>query len=256
MNKKLVGIVFVVMLGAILTESYFLLVQPNQTPPDAENKSGSTSETPSSSSENSTIDSRSSAGTSTSSQTSIDLSNGKSGGDSVSFVPAVPEFTVELVDTSYDVPKTYSTDPYTGKQVTHQGYNVARRTIEVRIKNEPFTPYIDSDGRNIIFYYNIRIKGHYVEWNSEFGIYNIGEMPKQSNSEYTVISYNSERGRIYTFTLGWVSRYIEVSPGGELDFQVKALVGYACEGSIGAMIPSVFSGKESDWSPTKNLEIP
>ena len=33
--------------------------------------------------------------------------------------PSVPEFTVALVDTSYDVPTTYSTDPYTGKQLTH-----------------------------------------------------------------------------------------------------------------------------------------
>jgi hypothetical protein len=69
--------------------------------------------------------------------------------------PSVPEFTVELLDTSLDVPTTYSTDPYTGDPVTHEGYHVARRTIEVRIKNQPFT---DGDGRNK-FYYNIRIKG-------------------------------------------------------------------------------------------------
>ena len=103
--------------------------------------------------------------------------------------PSVPEFTVELVDTSYDVPTTYSTDPYTGDTVTHKGYHVARRTIEVRIKNQPFTPFTDSGGQEIKFYYNIRIKGHYEEWGIEQdGVYDYGQMRTQSNSEYTVIS--------------------------------------------------------------------
>jgi hypothetical protein len=38
--------------------------------------------------------------------------------------PSVPEFTLVLVDSSYDVPTTYSIDPYTGDNVTHNGYHV------------------------------------------------------------------------------------------------------------------------------------
>jgi hypothetical protein len=38
--------------------------------------------------------------------------------------PSVPEFTLVLVDSSYDVPTTYSIDPYTGENVTHNGYHV------------------------------------------------------------------------------------------------------------------------------------
>jgi len=164
---------------------------------------------------------------------------------------------VELVDTSYDVPTTYSTDPYTGKQVTHQGYHVARRTIEVRIKNQPFTSYTDGEGREIKFYYNIRIKGHYVEWGSEFdNVYYPYQMPTQSNSEYTVISYNSDRSHPYSFYLERTSRMLEVSPEGQIDLQVKALVGSASEGSVLAGFPSLFTGKESDWSATQTITIP
>jgi hypothetical protein len=59
--------------------------------------------------------------------------------------PSVPEFTLKFIDTSYDVPSTTTTttDPYTGKQTvtTHDGYHVQNGTIDVKIKNQPFTPY-------------------------------------------------------------------------------------------------------------------
>lgn len=168
--------------------------------------------------------------------------------------PSVPEFTVALVDASYDVPTTYSIDPYTGKQVAHGGYHVARRAIEVKIKNQLFTPFTDSDGHEIKFYYNIRIKGHYEEWGSVAVIYNYGQMPRQSNSEYTVISYNSSSTGRYSFDLTSVSRTLEVSPNGEVDFQVKALVGHPSEGNI--YFPTIFSGEESDWSATQTVTIP
>ena len=51
--------------------------------------------------------------------------------------PSLPEFTVKLVEHSYDVPTTYSIDKYTGENVTHSGYHVENKTIEVSIKN-PF----------------------------------------------------------------------------------------------------------------------
>lgn len=44
--------------------------------------------------------------------------------------PAVPEFTLVLVDSSYDVPTTYSIDPYTGENVTHHGYHVEEKKSE------------------------------------------------------------------------------------------------------------------------------
>jgi hypothetical protein len=125
----------------------------------------------------------------------------------------------------------------------------------VKIKNQQFTPYTDSDGRNIKFYYNIRIKGHYTEWDDLHNVYNVDEMPTQSDSEYTVISYDSQG--IYTFILGTTCRSREVSPNGTLDFQVQALIGYTCDTVIGAGWHGwVFTGEKSGWSETQTLTIP
>ncbi|MCL2359969.1 hypothetical protein, partial [Candidatus Bathycorpusculum sp.] len=38
--------------------------------------------------------------------------------------PAIPEFTLRFVDNSYDVPPTFSKDPFTGKnEMTQEGYH-------------------------------------------------------------------------------------------------------------------------------------
>ncbi|MCL5876513.1 MAG: hypothetical protein M1540_01715, partial [Candidatus Bathyarchaeota archaeon] len=66
--------------------------------------------------------------------------------------PSIPEFTLKYVDLSYDVPVTTSIDQYTGKTVTIQGYHVENRTIQLTIKNQPFTSYIEN-GQNISFYF-------------------------------------------------------------------------------------------------------
>ena len=55
--------------------------------------------------------------------------------------PSVPEFTVKFVDFSYYVPTTTSIDPYTGQNITNQGYYVENRTIELSINNQPFNSY-------------------------------------------------------------------------------------------------------------------
>ena len=83
--------------------------------------------------------------------------------------PSVPEFSVAYVDHSYNVPVTHwtTTDPYTGEQITHSsgGEHVDNRTIDVTIRNQPFTPYIDSSNSTVYLYYNIRSKGHFENWN-------------------------------------------------------------------------------------------
>ena len=61
--------------------------------------------------------------------------------------PSVPEFSLKYIDLSYDVPPTYGIDQYTGKTViTQDGYRVDNRSIQFTIKNQPFTPYMDSSG--------------------------------------------------------------------------------------------------------------
>ena len=77
--------------------------------------------------------------------------------------PSVPEFTVKYLDNSYDVPPTYEINQFTGNQIVKSdGYHVDKRTIEFTIKNQDFPPYQDSDGNNIILYYNFN---QYVYFN-------------------------------------------------------------------------------------------
>lgn len=235
MNKKIIGIVLAVMLSILLIESYVLFNLPKQ----ALN------------SETGTSDSTSSAVTSPSLNELSELSNNtvNPAGSEVSFVPAVPEFTVALVNNSYDVPATVSIDPFTGEKVTHPGYRVENRSIEIRIKNQPFTPYV-SNGRNITLYYNVSIKGHYEEhW--EY-IYNPDDMPTISNSEHTVIPYESEGG---AFHLTPACKLLRVPIGGQVDFRVEALIGYIHAEAIGSTSGWFFSGKTSGWSGTQTLTI-
>jgi hypothetical protein len=165
--------------------------------------------------------------------------------------PSVPEFTVKFVDSSYDVPTTYSIDPYTGANVTHPSYHVDNRTIELTIKNQPFVSSNDG-GWDTSFYYNVRTKGHYAEnWTIVYSP-DLG-YPTQSNSDYTVISYALDEN-VYPF-------WDELSSGAQVDFQVQAMVGAVHRGYNPnttdqlLMFPWVFEGETSGWSNTQTLTV-
>jgi hypothetical protein len=175
--------------------------------------------------------------------------------------PSVPEFNVNYVDRSYDTQPTYGYDQYTGKNViTKQSQHVDNRTIEIKIKNQPFTPFTDQNGNNINLLYNVRYKGSFgQEWSSMFGErsewansgtidpYGTYGYPTQdSSSQYTTIS----------FSLYW--NMVE----GQLDIQVEALVGYtnrtvdpAREHILWSVYLYNFSGEESGWSNTQTVTI-
>ena len=76
--------------------------------------------------------------------------------------PSVPEFTLKYVDNSYDVaPKTTSsTDPYTGKvtSTTIQGYHVQNRSVEIIIKNQQFTSYLNENGSRVYLLMTLNLK--------------------------------------------------------------------------------------------------
>ena len=161
--------------------------------------------------------------------------------------PSTPEFSVAYVDHSYDVPITHwtTTDPYTGAQVTHSsgGEHVDNRTIDVTIKNQPFTPYQDSTTSNQIvnLYYNIRSKGHFEDWS---GASARGQSRVQAYaSATTVVSFNIA--------------YWDVPQGGQIDFQVQAVFSYVNSTYSG----SCFTGSQtivvgqSGWSNTQTLTI-
>ena len=86
--------------------------------------------------------------------------------------PSIPEFTVKLVAYPYDVPPTPPTtsttiDPYTGEEhvITNPGkpgYRVENRSVEITIRNQPFTEF-KLDNNHISFFYSMSYKGHYEE---------------------------------------------------------------------------------------------
>jgi hypothetical protein len=179
--------------------------------------------------------------------------------------PSVPEFTVEYVDRSYDVPPTYEIDQYTGENVTVKyGYHVENRSIEFTFKNQPFAPYTDSSGNNIQLYYNFRFKGNYGEaWtyypedsNGRSVIHYGGGIQVDdtqlypplypaSNSDYTVV----------LLRLGLLGPPVgsqEIPDGVEVDFQAQALIGYFDRNDYGYYI---FTGESSDWSNTQTITI-
>ncbi len=169
--------------------------------------------------------------------------------------PSIPEFTIDIVDNSYDVPVTYTyeIDRFTGEErrISHGGYHVENKSIVFTIKNQPFTPYRTADGNITFLAYDVRVKGHYEEaWTNVDHI-------NPSNGEYTTKSYTlGENSDIYMLR--------DASSGGEVDFQVQTLIGYSYEVDdvYSRLFYQYFSpekhfvGEKSNWSNTQTIKIP
>jgi hypothetical protein len=119
--------------------------------------------------------------------------------------PSVPEFTVKLVAHPYDVPTTYTTDPYTGENITYPGYHVENRSIESTIKNQPSVW-----GENYTLYYNVRVKGYFEKNWTELQSHSA-----QSDSKYTVLSLP-----------------VYYPPKAQVDFQVEAIIIHSYENRV------------------------
>jgi hypothetical protein len=164
----------------------------------------------------------------------------------------VPEFTVEYVDASYDVPATHSIDPYTGADVNQQGYHVKNRTIQVSIKNVPFTAY-ESGGQKIGYFLNIRVKGSYADdW---LNVYNPDNgYLMQSNFSYTTVAFSLD-DNYFPF-------WDNIPSGGTVDVEVQALIGsvHRIQNVTATdplrMYPWIFDGQASDWSSTQTVIVP
>jgi hypothetical protein len=124
----------------------------------------------------------------------------------------------------------------------------------VKIKNQPFTPYEiqDSYGNNwtINFFYNIRIKGHFSEdW---IELYNPSDgYLTPSDSQYTTISY--VWGGDADTVMG--TKMIKLPAGGQVDFQVEAMIGYVSRSGDPPWYSWVFTGETSGWSSTQTITI-
>jgi hypothetical protein len=159
--------------------------------------------------------------------------------------PSVPEFTLKLADHSYDVPATYSIDPHTGQNITHPGYHVENKTVDITIKNQPFVSSIN--GTTYQLYYNVRHKGSFEDTWTELSWteYTSGTLVPQSNSQYTVISYSTQSYPI----------------NASLDFQIQALMGcYYQRTPQDPFLPTVTyfgvpAAGESKWSSIQTIII-
>ncbi len=166
--------------------------------------------------------------------------------------PSAPVFTATLVDRSYDVPASSSVDPYTGETINHPAQRVENYSIDLVIKNQPFTAFVgDEHGNTVQIQYNVRIKqssetNNWVEVYSPYNGY-----PIQANSDaYTTFNISIQGG--WDSSLGSIA-------GTQSDIQVEALAGYVhrmvvWSPSFGA--PYVFNGTESGWSKTQTVSIP
>lgn len=165
--------------------------------------------------------------------------------------PSVPEFTLRYVDNSYKVPPTdtYTTDPYTGKVTTSTtpGYYSEKISVQVIITNPSFSSYKDENGSNVDLYFQVLVKGHYEEtWT---GISN-------NHSGYDLFNDTSSTTIIH-------ATVYNVSAGGQVDVQVRALIGKfmtVCDPPVPpfSVIPSsheVFVGEASDWSNIQTITI-
>ena len=174
--------------------------------------------------------------------------------------PAVPTFTAQLIDNSYDVPASTSIDPYNGQTINNTGYHVENYTVELTIVNQPFSPLTVYEGTSnwtADLFYNVRTKGHFT--NDWITLYNPdSDYPKKSSSQFTVIAYSTRGDNGFEMAGGTFAS----KPGDQIDYQVEAMIGYtsrvynASATNQLEMYPWEFTGQQSGWSNTQTVTIP
>jgi hypothetical protein len=166
--------------------------------------------------------------------------------------PSVPQFSVKLIDESYDVPPSTTTtvDQYTGKEttITTPGYHKDQRKFEVTIKNRLFTQSTNENGDKYMLYYHVEYKGHFGDGWQQFERYTF-----QSNLDYTVITSPPH----YSSKIP--------AAGSQIDFRVEAIIGqstadkwwftwvYYLQGGQPQFYENVVS---SGWSSVLTFTIP
>ena len=166
-------------------------------------------------------------------------------------MPSVPEFTIEPVGPSFDIPPTYSFNSSSGLFYVNEGYHFDYSTVEVTIKNQAFTNQTNID----YLLYNVRLKPHnYPDsyWQELFNP-NLDGFPIQTSSNFTIIPIAAE---------GATELQYQIAAGATTDVQVKAMIGHIERGFNGnatnqiEMYPYVFAGQTSDWSNTHTVTLP
>jgi heme/copper-type cytochrome/quinol oxidase subunit 2 len=166
--------------------------------------------------------------------------------------PEHPSVAPEIVSVKvnsdhYWWPPSYTTNPYTGETIeTFPGKYVPRGTIEITIKNRPFTPYIDKDGNAINIYYTIFTRGGMAGdslyegfWDpvlKDFTPYAV----YQSNTDYTTIIYTYSNGGGTLPHIGIMYEGIQIC------FRVQTVTGYFIRNEAPIDKNAVFEGEGSE----------
>jgi len=171
--------------------------------------------------------------------------------------PAVPQFTVRLIDSSYDIPASNSIDPYTGQTIGKPSQHIEARTIEIRIKNQAFTPFevkLGTSSWTAYLQYNIQWKGHFEkDWHS---LTSDEYLSSDSENPETVVTLQGEYSSTEGLKMNAQGMYTTFPPNSQLDFQVQAMIGFVHR-EVSA-IPGggwTFTGQTSDWSNTQTLNL-
>ena len=171
--------------------------------------------------------------------------------------PSVPQFTVKLIDSSYDIPVSTSIDPYTGQTITQPSQHIEARTIEIRIKTERITPFevkLGTSNWTAGLSYDIRWKGHFEkDWHS---LAPEGYLGGDSEGSETVVRCQGEYSPTEGLKMDAQGMYVTFPPDSLLDFQVQAKIGFTHR--VVDPIPGggwIFTGQTSDWSNTQTLNL-
>ncbi len=172
--------------------------------------------------------------------------------------PSVPEFNVTLIDSSYDIPPSSTVNPFNGQVINEAGRHVESRTIQLSVKNQPFTPFTIKEqigDRTVYLHYEIHWKGHFEkDWHQKYYPYDEYAMltveDAQLKTEYSVFSYKGDYS-----SAGWNGFGPTLPPDSQIDFQVKAFIGYISYNSESSPSGWTFIGETSDWSDTQTITI-
>jgi hypothetical protein len=172
------------------------------------------------------------------------------------YKPSVPQVIVKLFGNAYEESSYIETvtDPFTGEDytITHQNYREADWTFEFTVKNQPFTPYTDADGRGHGLRYVVEIKNHNEGGQGWKACTAFGQYETQyTTTTHTVIcKYNS-------YTLGYIN---SLPDGSKLDFRVKAEVVYGetylmPDRLMPIPITEYVTVASSDWSDVHTITL-
>ena len=159
--------------------------------------------------------------------------------------PQLPNFTLEVVEHSYDLPPVYEIDQFTGENITiSEGANYQWRTLDFTIANQ-----LVPSGNSL--YFNIRYRGQYAsDWTNVYyeGRYVAAQSGKYSTIPFLISGHMpSSQGDLY---------HLIIPEGATVNFQVEALIGSITRGSTQFGSGDVFSGEASGWSNARTITTP